>query len=311
MYRVALIDEIDILLTKTQNVLYTLLNWPHKNNSKFVVIGISNMIDLPEKMLPRCKSRLGFAHVRFMPYSAEQIQAILEQRLLDCGSLSNGLPIFHANAIDICAKRVAVLTGDVRAALRMCSRALELTPRGQQVTVKQMSTASGEHRESIVTSTVKTLPREHRALLCAILTEKRNCQQQGQPWPPLLKCFDSYLRQTAVYGNPTNTSLRQIRRMLNSMSSLGLLYLEQYCPMVDKGASNPEARLGFSEVCGGVAPNTAGGPGGGGRGTDIDVLVDEEGGDILVVVPDVVEEDIRPGLVQDSSFRRLLADQTM
>eukprot|EP00922_Rhytidocystis_sp_ex-Travisia-forbesii_P009687 GHVS01014155.1.p1 GENE.GHVS01014155.1~~GHVS01014155.1.p1 ORF type:complete len:287 (-),score=40.92 GHVS01014155.1:127-987(-) len=286
MYRVALIDEIDILLTKTQNVLYTLLNWPHKNNSKFVVIGISNMIDLPEKMLPRCKSRLGFAHVRFMPYSAEQIQAILEQRLLDCGSLSNGLPIFHA-------------------------RALELTPRGQQVTVKQMSTASGEHRESIVTSTVKTLPREHRALLCAILTEKRNCQQQGQPWPPLLKCFDSYLRQTAVYGNPTNTSLRQIRRMLNSMSSLGLLYLEQYCPMVDKGASNPEARLGFSEVCGGVAPNTAGGPGGGGRGTDIDVLVDEEGGDILVVVPDVVEEDIRPGLVQDSSFRRLLADQTM
>eukprot|EP00922_Rhytidocystis_sp_ex-Travisia-forbesii_P059361 GHVS01088038.1.p1 GENE.GHVS01088038.1~~GHVS01088038.1.p1 ORF type:complete len:349 (+),score=70.25 GHVS01088038.1:445-1491(+) len=92
---VALIDEIDILLTKTQNVLYTLLNWPHKHDSKFVLMGISNMIDLPAKMLPRCKSRLGFAHVRFMPYSAEQIQAILEQRLHDCGSLSNALPIFH------------------------------------------------------------------------------------------------------------------------------------------------------------------------------------------------------------------------
>ena len=50
---VVLVDEIDYLVTKPQDVLYNLFDWPMKSlhcARRLVVIGVSNTLNLPERM---------------------------------------------------------------------------------------------------------------------------------------------------------------------------------------------------------------------------------------------------------------------
>ena len=46
-------------MTRKQDVLYNLFDWPTKPNSKLVVLAIANTMDLPERvMMNRVSSRL-------------------------------------------------------------------------------------------------------------------------------------------------------------------------------------------------------------------------------------------------------------
>jgi hypothetical protein len=50
---VLVVDEIDMLLTRDQNVLYNLFSWPHQATAHLAVIGIANTLDLPHRLLPK------------------------------------------------------------------------------------------------------------------------------------------------------------------------------------------------------------------------------------------------------------------
>ena len=50
---VLLVDEIDMLKTRKQDVLYNLFEWPTCKNAKLVVVAIANTMDLPVS----CKSK--------------------------------------------------------------------------------------------------------------------------------------------------------------------------------------------------------------------------------------------------------------
>eukprot|EP01138_Halocafeteria_seosinensis_P002846 gb/GECG01002907.1/.p1 GENE.gb/GECG01002907.1/~~gb/GECG01002907.1/.p1 ORF type:complete len:670 (+),score=100.16 gb/GECG01002907.1/:1-2010(+) len=116
---VLLVDELDFLVTKKQTVLYNIFEWPTRPNSKLIVIGISNTIDLPERMLPKVQSRLGLERVQFVPYTSEQISTIVRQRLED-------IALFDSDAVTMVSKKVSRFSGDVRRALQICSRAVDL-----------------------------------------------------------------------------------------------------------------------------------------------------------------------------------------
>lgn len=47
------LDEIDQLESKCQEVLYTLFEWPYLNSSKLILVGIANALDLTDRILPR------------------------------------------------------------------------------------------------------------------------------------------------------------------------------------------------------------------------------------------------------------------
>ena len=49
------LDEIDQLDSKCQDVLYTLFEWPYLRNSKLILVGIANSLDLTDRILPRLK----------------------------------------------------------------------------------------------------------------------------------------------------------------------------------------------------------------------------------------------------------------
>lgn len=116
---VLLIDELDILVTKNQSVLYNLLDWPTKPHAKLVVIGIANTMDLPEKLLPRISSRMGVQRLCFGPYNYQQLQEIISSRL-------SGIDAFEKQAIEFASRKVAAISGDARRALEICRRAAEL-----------------------------------------------------------------------------------------------------------------------------------------------------------------------------------------
>ena len=57
---VVLVDELDQMLTKRQDVLYNFFNWPHVAHSRLVVLAVANTMDLPERELSgKIRSRLG------------------------------------------------------------------------------------------------------------------------------------------------------------------------------------------------------------------------------------------------------------
>jgi origin recognition complex subunit 1 len=56
---VLVVDELDLLWTKKQDVMYNLFNWPTLKISRLVVLTIANTMDLPERVMPqRVQSRL-------------------------------------------------------------------------------------------------------------------------------------------------------------------------------------------------------------------------------------------------------------
>jgi len=70
---VIVVDEIDFLMTKNQNVLYTLFDWLHHPYSKMILICIANRLDFPNEMIAKIKSRMGVNNVIFKTYNHEQI----------------------------------------------------------------------------------------------------------------------------------------------------------------------------------------------------------------------------------------------
>ena len=73
-------DQLD---SKNQEILYTMFEWPSLKDSRLVLIGIANALDLTDRILPRllarpeCKPQL----LHFPPYSREQIIKVLQDRL--------------------------------------------------------------------------------------------------------------------------------------------------------------------------------------------------------------------------------------
>lgn len=138
---VVLLDEMDYLITKDQQVLFQLFNFASKQKShlletKLILIGISNALDLTDKFLPRLKRNcLNPQSLQFMPYTSDQIKTIIMTKLrslvYDPSTKENQLPrtsipIIHPAAIQLCCKKSASVTGDLRKAFDICYKSIEL-----------------------------------------------------------------------------------------------------------------------------------------------------------------------------------------
>ena len=116
---VLLVDELDALITKKQNLLYNLFDWPSNKNSGLIILAIANTMDLPERFLIKIKSRIGESRLVYKPYNQQQVETIISYRL-------DGNEMFENDAIKFVAKKVSSLSGDIRRALQVCKRAVEI-----------------------------------------------------------------------------------------------------------------------------------------------------------------------------------------
>ncbi|KAJ2725400.1 Origin recognition complex, subunit 1 [Coemansia sp. Benny D115] len=117
---VVLMDELDLLVTKSQSIMYNFFDWPHRPHAKLVVIAIANTMDLPERMLHhKVSSRLGLTRINFQPYTHQQLMSIVQSRLEGCMA-------FDSDAVELCARKISAVSGDARRALDVCRRAVEI-----------------------------------------------------------------------------------------------------------------------------------------------------------------------------------------
>lgn len=122
---VCLVDEFDYLLTKDYQVLFSFLDWSRSRNEKrgFLLIGIANTLDLLEQLSQRIVSRvkIEFSRISFAPYTYEQMNLILQERLAELL-----LPGFDPRVRELIARKAAVAAGDLRAGLKICRKTIAL-----------------------------------------------------------------------------------------------------------------------------------------------------------------------------------------
>ncbi|XP_045147692.1 origin recognition complex subunit 1 [Echinops telfairi] len=199
---VLLVDELDLLWTQKQDVLYNLFDWPTHKEAQLVVLTIANTMDLPERvMMKRVASRLGLTRMSFQPYTHSQLQQILTSRL-------KHVKAFEGDAIQLVARKVAALSGDARRCLDICRRATEICEFAQQkpgspglVTVSNLMEAVEEMFSSSYITAIKNCSVLEQCFLRAILAEFRRsgleeatfqqvyrqhvtlCRVEGLPYP--------------------------------------------------------------------------------------------------------------------------------
>lgn len=129
---VVTLDEIDHLLVLDLDILYTLFEWSLQQSSRLIVVGIANALDLTDRFLPRLKARnLKPQLLPFLPYTANQIADIVTTKLRsllidNAKEQANFVPIVHPAAIQLCSKKVASQTGDLRKAFDIVRRTIDL-----------------------------------------------------------------------------------------------------------------------------------------------------------------------------------------
>ncbi|QHS75222.1 origin recognition complex subunit 1 [Saccharomyces paradoxus] len=155
---VVLLDELDAMVTKSQDIMYNFFNWTTYENAKIIVIAVANTMDLPERQLGnKVTSRIGFTRIMFTGYTHEELKNIIDLRLkglndsffyvdtktgnailMDVAghdaTVRQTLPNdvkkvrlrMSADAIEIASRKVASVSGDARRALKVCKRAAEI-----------------------------------------------------------------------------------------------------------------------------------------------------------------------------------------
>ncbi|KJP88282.1 hypothetical protein AK88_02063 [Plasmodium fragile] len=237
---ILIIDEIDYLITKTQKVLFTLFDWPTKVNSKLVLIAISNTMDLPERLIPRCRSRLAFGRLVFSPYKGDEIEKIIKERLENCKE------IIDHTAIQLCARKVANVSGDIRKALQICRKAFE-NKRGQKIVPRDITEATNQLFDSPLTNAINYLPWPFKMFLTCVIVELRMLNDFIIPYNKVLNRYRVLVETSGKYiGMCSNSELFKI--MLDKLVKMGILLIRPYIPLESLVKNkNKETLLGFNE----------------------------------------------------------------
>lgn len=155
---IIVLDELDHIMTKDQEVIFRIFQWAFAANSSLILFGIANALDLTDRFLPRLRGMSLIPQLlAFQPYGATEIAEIIEQRLravqhmVDVPPLSfkpteeaalrktmasgplDPPPLMQLSAIQLCARKTASTTGDLRKAFDVCRRAIEVVEEEQRL----------------------------------------------------------------------------------------------------------------------------------------------------------------------------------
>ncbi|XP_014031792.2 cell division control protein 6 homolog [Salmo salar] len=203
------LDEMDQLDSKAQDVLYTIFEWPYLPKSRLCLIGIANALDLTDRILPRlqalprCRPQL----LHFPPYSRQELAAIVQDRLTQV----SGEGLLDASAVQFCARKVSAVSGDARKALDICRRAVELVESddrkkaaetsASRVSVPQVARVlSDVYGDRMSSSQGESFPLQQKLLLCCLLLLTRNGKNKEIPLGKLHEVYSRLCAKRQVGG---------------------------------------------------------------------------------------------------------------
>ncbi|XP_013887183.1 cell division control protein 6 homolog [Austrofundulus limnaeus] len=170
-----ILDEMDQLDSKAQDVLYTIFEWPYLPGSRLCLIGIANALDLTDRILPRLQARplCRPLLLHFPPYSRQELAAIIQDRLTQVSAEG----ILDPSALQFCARKVSAVSGEARKALDICRRAVEVAEADERKKTSQST--SDQHRPAV------SLPQVAR-VLSEVYGDRMVCQgssSEGEAFP--------------------------------------------------------------------------------------------------------------------------------
>ncbi|XP_059477635.1 uncharacterized protein LOC132197993 isoform X2 [Neocloeon triangulifer] len=193
---ILIIDELDMLCTRKQDVVYHLFDWPTKATSRLIVLTIANTMDLPERLLQgKVTSRMGLTRLTFRPYTYDQLEKIVQVKLGESGD-------FGSDARQLVARKVASLSGDARRALEICRRSLELA-NNSAVKMTHVLEALKEMLETPTVLAIKILGPLEKLFLNCIASE---IQRTGVEETTLSEVQNSMKAQGLFHGVTDFTS---------------------------------------------------------------------------------------------------------
>lgn len=202
---VLLVDELDLLCTKKQTILYHLFDWPNKPMSNLVVVAIANAMDLPERVLiSRVASRLGLTRLTFQPYTHQELQEIIQSRL-------EGTKVFDSGAIQLVARKVAAVSGDARRALDICRQAVAVSERrnSSSIEVSDVHNALNDIFSSMKIVAIRESSTQEQIFLQAIVCEFKTCGLEEAIFSEVIRHHQDICR-IERHPSPTTTQLMEI-----------------------------------------------------------------------------------------------------
>ncbi|NXH38917.1 ORC1 protein, partial [Dicaeum eximium] len=219
---VLIVDELDLLWTRKQNVMYNLFDWPTQKHSRLIILAIANTMDLPERiMMNRVASRLGLTRMSFQPYTYKQLQQIISSRL-------KGVKAFEEDAVQLVSRKVAALSGDARRCLDICRRATEIcefaghkrTP--EIVRMAHVTEAIDEMFSSPYVNAIRNASLHEQIFLKSILAEFRRA---GVEEATVQQIYHHYMALCRVEGLQSPT-VSEIMAICSRLGACRLLLVE-------------------------------------------------------------------------------------
>ncbi|MFH1222158.1 MAG: AAA family ATPase [Candidatus Micrarchaeota archaeon] len=223
---IIVLDEAD-MIKDLDDLVYTLTRANDEaHGGGIALIGISNRVSFKENLDPRSKSSLNEIEIIFPPYTSEQLQKILEQRIAE-GFQPD---VVKSSAINLTAAMTAQESGDARYALKLLLRAGELAEQHKKTAVDDSDVEEArKHVEiDLVFETVNTLPEMHRIVLHSIA----HLSLKGSRYARLDDVSEGFLMSGEVYEEYERNckqlrkkprSLRWYKEYINDLEMLGLI----------------------------------------------------------------------------------------
>mmetsp|Transcript_18214 Transcript_18214/g.32641 ORF Transcript_18214/g.32641 Transcript_18214/m.32641 type:complete len:650 (-) Transcript_18214:127-2076(-) len=216
---IVLVDELDAIFNKRQDVLYNIFNWPATEKSHLIVVGIANTMDLTERFMSKISSRIGTDRIVFTPYTRELLQKMIWTRL----SSTN---IFTSDAINYACAKVANYSGDARRAFNVCCKAIEISRReGEQcVRLTHIMKAFEQLFRPATSRTIEILPKYLKLFIVACCSETKSANTE------YIALHNLISRCNTTLVNRLNESMLKPAayiELAQRLASLNLLTIEQ------------------------------------------------------------------------------------
>jgi cell division control protein 6 len=212
------LDDLMYSLTRANEVLET---------GHIGIIGITNNVTFKKELDPRSRSALLEEEIVFPPYNAEQLQAIVKQRV-KLGFKENSV---NDAAINLASAMAAQESGDARYALNLILKAGEIADeeRLKKINEEQVSKARKAVEEEIVYDMISGLPEHQKLALYAIallnMEGGRYQRLDGVGDDRILFSGEVYEKYEEVCRNLDKPakSARWVREYINELDMLGLI----------------------------------------------------------------------------------------
>jgi len=203
---IIILDEVDRLGSKGEQILCELFSISCERSSRCVVLSLANTTSLSDSLLARLNGRdCKPCMVNFPAYSGRQLKKLLTQKAVRVPYEN----IIDNSALQLCAKKIAATTGDMRRALSFCSEAIDRQTKEsstatvvcEHISIEHMVSAVKQLSNTDVENIVKLLPQQTHFIICAALKQNHHSRfTKNIPLVELLETYNTFCTRAAISG---------------------------------------------------------------------------------------------------------------